>query len=362
MASFLKPTDSDKDYFDRVKDKTPTFRSICETIMIFEYNHPGWIASGKVYSLVKPLLEVMADHVIGYKPIPMNSKDSKKQMLYSVADSIVDFTFPSTFEMYGIKFLARDMEYLLENCIYQTGVWALDFYDKNPTRKELMDALYASLETREDHLEYDFERIRKEGSIPFNSPEIHEVMLGAIAWLTVQRLCNMLHEARDMALEGYDARKQDAVKRNQDQIAVVEDLKKEGKKKQDQLNKLQLEQDKLKLENTELKQELKDLKRRLAELEKQPLITVLPNEVQEEETYPDGTILVGGQPKWQQQFAKQHPNVKIMDGFNHNINMDAFNETVPLVLFNVTAMAHTVFYRVQPLLKKKGIEIKYLEN
>lgn len=81
----------------------------------------------------------------------------------------------------------------------------------------------------------------------------------------------------------------------------------------------------------------------------------------EAESYPDGTLVIGGHLKWRQVFQKSPPNVKCLDGLKHNINIDLIHVGISLIIFDVSSMSHTVYYRVQSEAKKKNIPVKYIE-
>lgn len=357
FARLLKPNDTDKEYFDRVEKKLRTNRDTLETVMIYSWTHPGWTTSHQIHPRIEPYVDMITEQVIGYKKTPTSHK-----MMYSVAESIVNYAFPAEIMRYGELFHVRYTYHFLTEAINQSGVFLMDFQKDHPTRKELLDAVYAGLESQKDELDDDFEDIRRTESVPFTSPVMHKVMARTMEWMVIEHLCKMLYKTRQLALEEYDRRNQEEIRKNKEKIDIVAQLKAEEQRKQEKYNQLQLSHDKLKLKADALQERVNALQKQLKEIEHQPLITVLAEETKEQIKYEDGTILVGGQPKWQKQFSQKHPNVKIMDGFNHNINADVFNEKVPLVIFNVSGMAHTVFYHIQPILKKKRIPIQYING
>ena len=131
--------------------------------------------------------------------------------------------------------------------------------------------------------------------------------------------------------------------------------------KQKKLNHLQSNYERLQQKYKELEQENAFLNRILRNQEEATTMDEGREEpVVEDIAYPNGTVLFGGHPNWQKKFAAKYPNVKILDGTNHNFPENVVSSKTPLVLLNSYHMSHTVFQRVKQLQQKMGWKIEYM--
>ena len=127
------------------------------------------------------------------------------------------------------------------------------------------------------------------------------------------------------------------------------------------INMMQVKLDKFEVSSKDLKVELSYYKEQVSH-EKDTVH--LSEEATEQnpvpDSYPDGTILIGGHPIWQKHFHERYPNVEIIDGNSRNINLNKFNENTPLVLINFKHMSHATYYRFMPRIKKLNIQTLYV--
>lgn len=158
--------------------------------------------------------------------------------------------------------------------------------------------------------------------------------------------------------------------RKEDIENAIGEFKEKINKLQNKINDMQISYDKLK-ENSqkrteELSNKYNDLDGYTKMLEDaaksyREQITALKEKVNEkEEIYPKGTILWGGPEPWQQRFKEKHPEVTVLSGFDMQKPTSIFNKTVPLVLINTDGMKHGSTYKFMPIIKRLGLNYKYI--
>lgn len=356
LAKYLHEGDTDKDFFEKIKDRIPDFRSNAEAVAIYALNHLEWTNDAdKIDKNVGRVLESMANQTIGYKHV-MDNRD-----LNDIAISVADYIFPNNFTNYNYMLHTEELGGFVESAINQSGAISLDFLDIKITKKELEEAIYAGLERCQSKLDDDINRIHETGVVPFTTPAMHRALELTMVWIVIEHLCYMYSSAKQLALNEIDAKNKKAIRENTDSIKLIESLKKQVAEKQLVINEQQKTIDRLNLKYKEIQSQYNSLKKELHKIDEQPLIIHLPDIEPEAESYPDGTLVIGGHLKWRQIFQKSHPNVKCLDGLKHNINVDLIHTGIPLIVFNVSSMSHAVYYRVQSEAKKKNIPVKYIE-
>ena len=143
--------------------------------------------------------------------------------------------------------------------------------------------------------------------------------------------------------------------------ARVDELTKLIDERQARANVMQRDLDKAQLQCRKLEQENNQLREFMDALEHADEDEDLEEAVASPpaEQLPEGTILVGGHPRWQKYFKKAYPLVEVVDGTNPGLNDKMFTKRTPLVLINPMHMSHAVFYKLMPVLKRRRIKYRY---
>ena len=185
--------------------------------------------------------------------------------------------------------------------------------------------------------------------------------------MVVAKLARLYSEAREIGIEYMDAadKYEEEVLQHRKDVLKMQDFEKLVNTKQEQLNLLQMEQDKLKKYCEEQQKENEFLQKLLKNIDKDIPSDII--EVAQEDDmdsfvqYPDGAILFGGHPNWQQKFADRHPSVKIMSGVDPKSPDNVVSASTPMVLLNSSYMSHSVFYKLRRMKQKWGFQFEYLK-
>ena len=144
----------------------------------------------------------------------------------------------------------------------------------------------------------------------------------------------------------------------------IETLEKYVSARQEKLNEMQISYDKLRLENQDMKARLEAAEEMLDAMRHQLEIdeTEAEQETEEqEEKYPEGTVLFGGYERWQKFFVKHHPEIgNVISGNNASFNTGVINKKTPLCLVNVSHACHPAYWKLRGVLKKHNVRWKFI--
>lgn len=153
---------------------------------------------------------------------------------------------------------------------------------------------------------------------------------------------------------------------NQTTDVVSNESKEETDRLLESIRVLQTENDKLQVKLSDAQSELQAANEYIAQVEVRDEVeenqsdSVADSCEKEVDSYPDGTILIGGHGRWQKFFHQKYPNVRIIDGNDRNFNKGMFSAQTPLVLVNTTHLSHACFNRFYSVVKQFGLEVKYI--
>lgn len=221
-----------------------------------------------------------------------------------------------------------------------------------------------------------------EKSMSDHFEKVMNMVLQVVPFLMTYKFVLLYKEARDYANSGYDEVRDLTLKLNEEIAQNKEDFRRElirheyqqrmrdielAKKKQEQLNQLQLQYDRLLAQKLALESENEFLKD-IIENENDSDANNVPIESFDDDTddepdiikpYPKGTVLFGGHENWQRKFAKRHPEVKILSG-TENFPENVVSPLTPLVLLNSKHMSHKFFFKIRRLQQRQGWTIEYV--
>lgn len=168
--------------------------------------------------------------------------------------------------------------------------------------------------------------------------------------------------AIDLHMENEELRKK--LTQPADAAAVPDKLEQERSHLLDQIRELQTNNDKLQIKLSDVQSELQSANEYIAQIEaadeQEEQESADENKREVAESYPDGTILIGGHGRWQKFFHQKYPNVRIIDGNDRNFNKGMFSAQTPLVLVNTTHLSHACFGRLSPIVKQLNLDVKYI--
>lgn len=137
------------------------------------------------------------------------------------------------------------------------------------------------------------------------------------------------------------------------------------RKKQAQLNHLQLELDKTKSNLAEAKEKyinakhvVENMLKLLKEIQS-GTSQVTDIEKDNKEIFPENTILFGGHPNWIRKFRLKYPGVKVYDADNMSFTAEAIRNA-DLVLLNVSHMSHKQYGPVIRVVRKYHKNVRYV--
>ncbi len=163
--------------------------------------------------------------------------------------------------------------------------------------------------------------------------------------------------------------KQEAPKINESELTKLKDATAAAEQiagdKQAKLNEAQITIDKLTVANDQLTKENEELRefmnalQQADESEQEQAQLTAQNMPTSRRAIPDGTVLVGGHPRWQKMFKAAYPQVRVIDGVTPTFSTDLFNAKTPLVLINPLHMKHSVWQRLMPYVRRYKIRYEY---
>ena len=199
-----------------------------------------------------------------------------------------------------------------------------------------------------------------------------EQLFGALVYAlrVIKLMAGQLRRERDLAAKHRPTKagREEAQEASADEVrlqAQVDELRAVIAKRQARANEVQLELDRtalradqLEVENAQLR-EFMDALEQADEQPEEDEPTGAELAAMGDEAFPEGTLLVGGHPRFQKFFKQAHPEVTLVDGTAKSFNTAMINASTPLVLINPRHMSHPVWWKLMPMIKRHNVPYSY---